>query len=630
MDTKAIGMLAPVLIVTLFVTSSFGMVVNIHCTDSAESHIETISNGTTYYIDATTGSDSNDGLLEETAWKTMAKVNSMNFNPADLILFKRGERWNEALSILSSGSEDDPIIFGAYSQGARPVIYTNTKACINIEDKEHITIQDFELKDAERGVWITGDSKGHIKLNNLVIHDITNHNGISIKERENVLIENCEIYDCSQGNGISAYNEGLKNWAKIANHNITVKNCTIYNNYKNGVYIAGHNAHIANNTIHSNGGTKYHHNIYLIGENGIVEYNELYSSPAGDGFRYEGGHLKIRYNYVHDNGKHGISFWNDFPDTFFDNEIYYNIIKGMDDNHWGIHVNEYAGGFDGIKICNNVIYGKNSESRGMAFYDCSNIDLKNNIVFVKDRVLTVDNKGTHGFSSDYNCWLSNINTPFKWAEQYGNFIDFQSLGYDVYSYFADPLFIDLDGSDFHLQSGSLAIDSGVDLGYSLDFDDNSVPFGAAPDIGAFEFQGNQGLRCNGALSWNNIKPGSTVNSSFTIENAGDPGSEIDWEIAEWPSWGSWTFDPSDGDDLKPEDGPITIQVSVVAPDEQNKDFGGMVKIVNKENSSDYCILSASLATPKNKQMISTSFIQFLERVLEQFLMLERLLKLPSL
>ena len=587
-------------------------------------HIETEESGTTYYV-ATDGSDSNDGLSEETAWKTMAKVNSVNFNPADLILFKRGERWNEALSILSSGSEDDPIIFGAYGEGTRPVIYTNTKACINIEDKEHIIIKDFELKDAERGVWITGDANGYIKLNNLVIHDVTNHNGISIKERENILIEDCKIYDCSKGNGICAYNEGLKKWTMLANHNITVKNCTIYNNCKNGVYIAGHNAYISNNTIHSNGITKYYHNIYLIGENGIVEHNELYSSPAGDGFRYEGGHLKIRYNYVHDNGKHGISFWNDFPDTFFDNEIYYNIIEGMDDNHWGIHVNEYAGGFDGVKIYNNVICGENFESRGMAFYDCSNIDLKNNIVFVKDMILTVGNEGTYGFSSDYNCWLSNINTPFKWDEQYGNFIDFQSLGYDVHSYFADPLFVDLDGSDFHLQSCSPAIDSGVDLGYSLDFDDNSVPFGAAPDIGAFEFHGKQGLRCNGALSWNNIKPGSTVNRSFTIENAGDPDSEIDWEITEWPIWGSWTFDPSDGDDLKPEDGPITIQVSVVAPDEQNKDFGGKVKIVNKNDSNDFCTLSVSLVTPKNKISNSISVLQVLEKIIQRFPILERML-----
>ncbi len=625
MSMKTISMLTPVLIVILFVTSSIGGVVNKHCTDSAETLIETTSIGTIYYIDATDGSDSNDGLFEGAAWKTMAKVNSVNFNPADIIQFKRGEMWNEALSILSSGSEDDPIIFGAYGEGTRPVIYTDTDACIYIEEKEHIIIKDFELKGAERGVWITGDIKGSIKLNNLAIHDITNHNGISIKERENVLIENCEIYNCSKGDGISAYNEGLKNWATLANHNITIKNCTIYNNYKNGVYIAGHNAHIANNTIHSNGMTKYYHNIYLIGENGIVEYNELHSSPAGDGFRYEGGHLRIRYNYVHDNGKHGISFWNDFPTTFFDNEIYYNIVEGMDDKHWGIHVNEYAGGFDGVKIYNNIIYGENFESRGMAFYDCSNIDIKNNIVFVKDRVLTVDNEGAYGFSSDYNCWLSNINTPFKWDEQYGNFNDFQSLGYDVHSYFADPLFVDLDGSDFHLQSGSPMIDSGVDLGYYLDFDDNSVPFGTAPDIGAFEFQGKQGLQCNGALSWNNIKPGSTVNRSFTIENAGDPDSEIDWEITEWPIWGSWTFDPLYGEDLKPEDGPITIQVSVMVPDEQNKDFEGMVKIVNKNDSNDFCIISVCLVTPKNKISNSILVLQVLEKIIQKSTLLERIL-----
>ena len=50
----------------------------------------------------------------------------------------------------------------------------------------------------------------------------------------------------------------------------------------------------------------------------------------------------------------------------------------------------------------------------------------------------------------------------------------------------DPRFVSVTDRDFRLQPDSPAIDGGVDLGYSLDFEDNPVPHGAAPDLGAFE------------------------------------------------------------------------------------------------------------------------------------------------
>ncbi len=50
----------------------------------------------------------------------------------------------------------------------------------------------------------------------------------------------------------------------------------------------------------------------------------------------------------------------------------------------------------------------------------------------------------------------------------------------------DPLF--KSQSDYHVQSGSPAIDAGIDLGHMVDYDNNPVPRGVAPDIGAYEFQ----------------------------------------------------------------------------------------------------------------------------------------------
>lgn len=94
----------------------------------------------TYYIDATGGNNSNNGLSPATAWKTMAKVNATSFSPGDFILFKRGEVWNDAnLTCSSSGAANNPITYGAYGSGSRPIItgmrqipnWTNTNAWTN-------------------------------------------------------------------------------------------------------------------------------------------------------------------------------------------------------------------------------------------------------------------------------------------------------------------------------------------------------------------------------------------------------------------------------------------------------------------------------------------------------------------
>jgi hypothetical protein len=50
------------------------------------------------------------------------------------------------------------------------------------------------------------------------------------------------------------------------------------------------------------------------------------------------------------------------------------------------------------------------------------------------------------------------------------------------------LFVDLQNYDFHLSEGSPAIDTGIDLGYTLDFDNYLIHTGNAPDMGAYEFQ----------------------------------------------------------------------------------------------------------------------------------------------
>ncbi len=110
------------------------------------------------------------------------------------------------------------------------------------------------------------------------------------------------------------------------------------------------------------------------------------------------------------------------------------------------------------------------------------------------------------------------------------------------------------------------------------------------------------LYCDKNLNWSDVQPGSTIIDNISIQNIGEPGSLLDWEIESWPQWGIWTFTPQQGIDLSPDVGPVALQVQVIAPLEEGQEFTGHVTIVNTENTNDYCTINALLITahaPKN-------------------------------
>jgi hypothetical protein len=123
------------------------------------------------------------------------------------------------------------------------------------------------------------------------------------------------------------------------------------------------------------------------------------------------------------------------------------------------------------------------------------------------------------------------------------------------------------------------------------------------------------LSCDGTLHWINVEPGATVTGNISVENIGDAGSKLDWTITEWPEWGNWVFAPSNGSDLTPEHEPVTVQVSVIAPEEKNQEFIGSIKIINTENTNNYCVIPVSLVTPKTK---SYSYIELFHSFFDNF------------
>ena len=107
------------------------------------------------------------------------------------------------------------------------------------------------------------------------------------------------------------------------------------------------------------------------------------------------------------------------------------------------------------------------------------------------------------------------------------------------------------------------------------------------------------LDCSGSLSWTNVGAGKTVTGSFKVENIGDNGSLLNWTIDKSSiNWGTWSYTPESGEGLTPEEGEMTVQVSVIAPNIENSEFEGYIRVENLDDPEDYDSIPVILKTPR--------------------------------
>ena len=72
---------------------------------------------TVYYVSSSTGNDNNNGLSQNSAWKSLLKVASFSFNDGDIIYLKRGDTFEATKIDITKG-----ITIDAYGTGEKPLI----------------------------------------------------------------------------------------------------------------------------------------------------------------------------------------------------------------------------------------------------------------------------------------------------------------------------------------------------------------------------------------------------------------------------------------------------------------------------------------------------------------------------
>ena len=114
---------------------------------SAPAAPSTASEAATYYIDASAGSDANDGLTETSPWQTLDKASQVKLKAGDRMLLKAGTVFNGVLELYGKGSSNKRIEVGRYGEGNAPKIvgHDNADYAVRILNSEYLTISGLVL-----------------------------------------------------------------------------------------------------------------------------------------------------------------------------------------------------------------------------------------------------------------------------------------------------------------------------------------------------------------------------------------------------------------------------------------------------------------------------------------------------
>lgn len=120
----------------------------------------------TLYVDSQNGDDQNSGLSTEEALKTLRAVAEKNLVPGDKILLKSGEQYQGGVTLLCSGTKENPILISSYGEGEKPIVndFGNGVGIRITGDYIHIENLTFSCEEGYAGLDIYavagGASKG--------------------------------------------------------------------------------------------------------------------------------------------------------------------------------------------------------------------------------------------------------------------------------------------------------------------------------------------------------------------------------------------------------------------------------------------------------------------------------------
>ena len=413
----------------------------------------------TFYVDAINGNDRNAGTSPASAWRSLDKVaqESRNrkmrkngFAAGDQILFRRGQTFTSTSYpiIAVAGTQTAPVVIDAWGEGAAPRLDNDGSGAYDLVLKltgSHALLRNLAfvksnpINITEHGAYLAGS--GH----RVTACDFSGV-GIGLKlEGSGHRVDQSTFHDLSMvfadsapDNDYGAIGVVVSRASDIeVHHNRFERLRAVSPDYG----FDGSALEIFN----AASDVRFHHNILRVAA-ALTEIGGSVSTDTVSGLRYF-HNLVLEtesIGYFHNNAG-GSTYGLNVLDVRFEHNTFSKTGADMHGFLLGFGVPPPAGRF---YFRNNIVEHRNSNG---LFWNAGQLEHQANLY-----------------------WLANAS--------YGD-PSFAPTSTEV---LADPLFRDVVGGDYRLSAGSMAIDLGLALGYSVDLDGLLMPVGLAPDLGAYE------------------------------------------------------------------------------------------------------------------------------------------------
>lgn len=404
----------------------------------------------TEYFVSPSGNDTNSGLTMSAPFKTLAKsVGALR--PGDT-LYLNGT-FTETLNLNSKrGTAGSPITIANYS-GTRPIIDgQRNRPTVLANSANYITFTGITFANSSSYGLEAVDSSNLIVTNCEVSY--SQNGGLVFRGGSNILVDGAHVHHTNQL-GLTASHEAVS-FAGISGFEI--RNSHVHDGGEEGIdaKYGSVNGKIHHNTVTANRGP----NIYIDGASAIAIYNNNVSVTTTDSNDKSNITLAVEisahkvsdiaiYNNILHNALGGISFFVDpglpVSSTNFNSITVFNNLFYKHTSRGAFRSAKYAAHISNLQVKNNIFWGNTTN------FDDTTVPIIDNNIFSN----TPTGAKPAGSNARTTAYIGFMN---------------ESPG----------------SLDFRLKPDSPAIDAGINLGITRDYDNTARPQGVAVDIGPFE------------------------------------------------------------------------------------------------------------------------------------------------